>query len=189
MTLPEIANILKGFYVEVGDASSINLTERLKSARPSQAAIMGGIVSNFLPYNPFRVEWTSISNAVRENNIIERNLLLGIVFSDAPEYAPPSGVVWPDPFGDPATPDYGALQRINPKSDADSWVELPSAVSAMKDMLVHGKLSVWVASEDDRGYTYIRIALGRSLDAIQDKSPTPLIKSSKAWFLFKKEQS
>jgi hypothetical protein len=125
----------------------------------------------------------------RKNEIIKHTLLLGIVFSDAPEYAPPSGVVWPDPFGDPALPDYGALQRINQESDFECWVKLPSAISAMKDMLAHGKLSVWVASEDDRGYTYIRIALGRSLDAIQDKSPTPLIKSSKAWFLFKKEQS
>ena len=66
---------------------------------------------------------------------------------------------------------------------------LPSAVSAMKDMLVHGKLSVWVASEDARGYTYIRIALGRSLASVEDKSPTPIIRGSRAWFSTKKEQS
>lgn len=188
MTLREIANILNGFYVQVDASDSINLAGRLKASRPSQATMMAGVVGSFLPFNPFRVEWSSVLVKTSKEHDPVRSLLLGIVFSDAPEYAPPSDVVWPDPFGGPATPDYGALQRINQKSGPKNWEQLPSAVSALRDMLANGTLSIWVASQDERGYTYIRISLGRNLDSISDKSPTPIIKGSKAWFLEKEDR-
>lgn len=157
MKLQEILKITDGLYYNTNSVTK-PLKAILEDGLPNQATMLYGVITRFLPFAPYVVEWNSIDDDSDKSG--RRILAMGIIFADKPammvgESDAAAETEWPDPLaGIQASPDFPVMLKTGDESFKPD--DLPGAISAMQQMIEHGAVISWIPA---KGGKYLRTAL------------------------------